>query len=60
MRQFHDLEGGAQAQFYNTFVSSDGVTWSIPEGACALTDVDVQAAIAYRFGVWRLGFGIWG
>mmetsp|Transcript_11150 Transcript_11150/g.25275 ORF Transcript_11150/g.25275 Transcript_11150/m.25275 type:complete len:1446 (-) Transcript_11150:72-4409(-) len=40
--------GSVQAQFYNTFSSPDGYNWEIVPNSCALTMVDVQAAVAYR------------
>ena len=35
-------------QFYNTIYSTDGVNFQFPDNACALTDVDVRAMVAWR------------
>jgi len=37
-----------QQSHYNTFVSDNGVDWRAVEGACALANVEVQAAVTYR------------
>ena len=36
-----------KSQFYNTFVSTDGVNYFVRENACALTNVDVVSMLAF-------------
>ncbi len=33
-------------QFYNTYFTTDGITWKEPNQACALTLVDIHAAVS--------------